>query len=183
MPITQDRMLALLEAADDYRNAWDRAQNYMNGLDEALASSRMTVEQAWSEARLLLKSTLQLNTPIKTTETLIKEITHFKAFKKRNIKAAQWQREKRDGVRAPRTKFTPKHNHGGHRQSQNQRLDSYIPDFGAAPELELEAPAGLSAETKARIEQGVADQLAADEYNEQYGSPAQPSPKPGVEQK
>lgn len=165
MPITQNRMLALLDAAQDYQHGWKRAQAFYLGIREAVAQQRMTQDAGWEQLETLLNSTLQLRTPIQTTETLTRETTHFRLTRKRNEDAARWAREKREG-RPPkaqkRTKEQRKHSLENENRFQNTdhlqvQSDSELV-FDEAPAVETEIATGyipkeLDPDTKARIEQ------------------------------
>lgn len=95
MPITQTRMIALIDAARDYQQAWERAQEAFQLLNSAVNDGITTHQQAWYQVENLLTSSLRLVSPITTTKTLEREITHFRLMKKRNENSAKWQRKAR----------------------------------------------------------------------------------------
>lgn len=95
MPITQDRMLALISAAQDFQQAWKRAQYQFNQITARFQAGELTLEEAWNETGLLMSSQLQLDAPIQSNVTIATEVKHFQHAKARNIKTARWQRERR----------------------------------------------------------------------------------------
>lgn len=96
MPITQDRMLALIDAADDYRYA-------LEGLIEQIETIRAAkaANQDYREAIAFLlqppRIASMLHDPVRTATTLATERAHFKAAKNRNIRHADYLRRKRAG--------------------------------------------------------------------------------------
>lgn len=96
MPITQSRMLALIDAAQDYQQAWRKIVNFFNSREQAIGLGQTTHERAWNELYLHIQSTMALERPITTTETIARETEHFRHASKRNKRSAAWQRKKRD---------------------------------------------------------------------------------------
>lgn len=97
MPITQNRMLALISAAQDFQQAWRKAQDQFDLITARNQAGEITLEDAWNETGLLMASQLQLEHPIQSNVTIATEVKHFQHARSRNIKTARWQRERRHG--------------------------------------------------------------------------------------
>ena len=154
MAITQDRMIALLDAAQDYQHAWKAAQTAFNGLHAAVERGTMTVEQAWAQSVMIMQSSLQLRSPIQTTETLTRETTHFKLMYRRNQNSAEWQRAVRAGETPVRKRLPQKRKPRPRALLEQSRLEGLGTAPASAPttfESEYK-PGNLSAEDKERIE-------------------------------
>lgn len=141
MPITQDRMLALLAAAQDYQQAWDRAEAFAQTVQRSLDERRITTQEACAQLLLVLTSQMQLQRPTMTATTIAEERIHFRIFKQRNIRAAERQRLRRGGTQA----------------HINSYLEADRAEVAAETEVTLEMPEyeigdRLTAEEKARIE-------------------------------
>lgn len=94
MPITQDRMLALIDAADDYKYALEGLVAQI----EAIRAARASGQDYREPLAFLLQSpriASMLHDPVATATTLATERAHFKAARGRNIRHAEYLRRKR----------------------------------------------------------------------------------------
>jgi hypothetical protein len=130
MPITQNRMLALISACQDYQQALlELGQRLITALGEGTPE---TLEPLAEQPQLLLRR------PVETTTTLRLEIAHFKRNERRNVRIAEKMRRKRraEGV-LPLA--------AGRISLETHHLDGQV----------NYPPASLSAETRREIEEWV----------------------------
>lgn len=114
MPITQPRMIALLNAAIDYQQAFDAAVGLLERELQRAISGQLTWEGAARNMELLVKHQGMLTHPIQSYSIIQVERAHWRSHARRNINAAQRQAQKRasqgGGVKrpqrtGPRTQF------------------------------------------------------------------------------
>lgn len=150
MPITQDRMLTLLAAAQDYQQAWDRAAHFATKTEQAVEGQYLSKEEAYHQLLMVLRTPMQLLHPVLTGAAIEREREHFRLFKARNIRTAEKQRQRRG--RPPRVQHA----------TNNFYLDAERAEVEAEGEMELELPEyevgdRLSPEEKERIERELGD--------------------------
>lgn len=92
MPITQDRMLALLHAAQDYRHALTTIIETIKQHERAVEFGRETMEVAMQVIFAQSNPAVLLTEPEATVATLTIEAKHFKDNAKRNTREKLRQR-------------------------------------------------------------------------------------------
>lgn len=109
MPITQDRMLALLHAAQDYRHALSTLVETIKKHEQAVEFGRESLESA---ARIIFAqatANVLLTEPEASVATLIVEAKHFQDHGRKNVRERLRQRKRREqpesvaGFTAPRS--------------------------------------------------------------------------------
>jgi hypothetical protein len=95
MPITQPRMIALLNAAIDYQQAFDAAVQFLQRELQRAERGQLTWEEAARNMELMVKHTGMLTHPIQSYSIIQVERAHWRSHARRNINAAERQREKR----------------------------------------------------------------------------------------
>jgi hypothetical protein len=88
MPITQSRMIALINAAHDFEQALDKAKHMTNSYWQMAHSGSMSWQEAFTLANTALSTDQYLQTPIQSGQTIAVERSHFKSAAKRNDRAA-----------------------------------------------------------------------------------------------
>lgn len=97
MPISQDRMIALIRATQDYSNAVNFLISIIQSNTQRAASGEITAEKALFEnINMHTRVELLLHEPIQSSSTLTREAHHFKLTAKRNIRMAARARRKRE---------------------------------------------------------------------------------------
>lgn len=195
MPITQNRILALIDAARDYQQAWRKAVQFFAGQASAIQAGLTTHEQAWAQLAIIMQSHIALESPITTTETLARETEHFRTAFKKNIQSAKWQRTKR-GLNPQAKEYGLDSTQQAKQKSKHFSNPIKQPGTGPEPETKPEpepeikmisestdaqqvnadsdlfSEPELSPETRAKIDRELETQLAAEAYQDQYGQPA-----------
>src|SRR5258708_19099946 len=95
MPITQDRMIALLNAGIDYQQAFDRSIEILKEEFEKGENGEITWEQAAWNMHILVSPTGLLAKPIQSYSIIQVERAHWRSNARRNINAAKRQEQKR----------------------------------------------------------------------------------------
>lgn len=98
MPISQERMLSLIEAGEDAMAALARGETLVRREVENVAEGRMTAEDALGNIAGMLKSSLLLEHPVATAVTLSTERRHFAKFGRHNQQVRDRMRKKRGGL-------------------------------------------------------------------------------------
>jgi hypothetical protein len=99
MPITQSRMIALINAGRDYKQAFENARQSI----EVHMKAAQDKEESWEEALTHIWSfTLPklLVTNMNSAAVLEVEYSHFRSFQNKNNRAAKAARRRRDGMTA-----------------------------------------------------------------------------------
>lgn len=110
MPITQDRMLSLIGAAQDYEQALTGLVETINSFHTRALRGELSVEDALSSLAANSHPGMLLKYPLDTPVVLRIEATHFAREKRRNARKAEKLRENRmaDFYNQPR----PQRGHG-----------------------------------------------------------------------
>lgn len=96
MPITQSRMIALLHAAQDYQDAFEKVKRMIGTTAELVAAKRLPAEVGISQLKDMITDYM-LDNPINTMVTIGAEGKNFKPWKvRRNDREAEKARRKRD---------------------------------------------------------------------------------------
>lgn len=193
MPITQNRMLDLIEAAQDYRQAWTNGVNQFAKEQSNIEAGLETYEQAWFNLGLLLRSVTALQNPIKTTETIAKEIEHFRISYRKNITSANWQRAKRGAETHPieygidpgvqTSRFAKTQIVTRPVQTSYLPVDPRLANLGNTDGVQIQSdteldfePGQISPEAQERIKQELDTLGHKEDYEREYG-PKQPQSK------
>lgn len=180
MPITQDRMLELISAAQDYKQAFERLIDAIAVYSHDAESGKKTHETALQLIAVTANASIMLRDVVTSSQTIIAETLHFKMNKKRNARKADRAREQREYQRlglprsdkpttAPRTLIPPEslasstYNHVSRIDSQSEsppdrQMISKSTDanqVNANSELEFDelGQAAKSPESRARVDQ------------------------------
>lgn len=108
MPITQDRLISLINAATDYQLAFAEAKRVIVSQVEASERSQITQTEALTNIRNFISAPdAFMQRPIETITALIQEKAHFRATAQANRRAARRAelRRRRNGVE-PRADIT-----------------------------------------------------------------------------
>lgn len=95
MPITQPRMIALLNAAIDYQQAFDAAVGLLERELQRAIDGKLTWEGAARNMELMVKHQGMLTHPIQSYSIIQVERAHWRSHARRNINAANRQAQKR----------------------------------------------------------------------------------------
>ena len=182
MAITQSRVIAILNAAQDYEQALTRAIGLIRVHASQAKDGVVTWQQAMETTVLLVSASALLTRAITTNKTLASERQHFKDFARRNERAAIRMAQKRGASQRPRREalgvhqdyleFVPQHTTAPREIAREGRLygsllddvdaqQRYAPDPSLAeddewappePPAEATLPSTLDDETKARID-------------------------------
>lgn len=109
MPITQDRMLALISAAADYQQALQRACKFVSDAQHSIRLGADPIETVEELAGLIKEAGL-LRNPLKSHSTILLEEQHFKKEKHKNIRHKQRAQARREaeGIVSRQTAPMPK---------------------------------------------------------------------------
>ncbi len=201
MPITQSRMIALVSAAQDYKQALDQVCGFITKQHERHTAGQITSDQACELLFSSANAMFLLAQPIESALAIVAEAKHFRVNSRRNERKAEKARENRLAERAgqPRPKrlsTAPKRIDRLSEQetSFHQRLHGshkpdgkYEPDFGDEVDLggatepeevidENYVPKELTAERKAEIEKEMELAERQREFLERYGDPSKTKP-------
>lgn len=97
MTISQQRMIALINAALDYKGALEDIQALANAEFSQARYGAKSWQAAADAVALYLARDMMLNHPTRSAEIISVEAAHFKRFKRRNDRNADWMRRKRAG--------------------------------------------------------------------------------------
>jgi hypothetical protein len=112
MPITQDRVIAILNAAQDYEQALSRAVGLIRTHAQQAKDGVITWQEAMETTMMLVSAGALLTRSITTNKTLAAERQHFKDFARRNERSARRMAEKRSEfgpVRHPKRQSVGQH--------------------------------------------------------------------------
>lgn len=167
MPITQDRMIAVLNAAQDYEQALQRAVALIRTHAQQAKDGVITWQEAMENTVMLVSAQALLTRTITTNKTLGAERQHFKAFARRNERSAKRMKEKRNefgptrdtkrqqlGIHQDYLEFVPAERTTAPREiSREGRLyGSLLDDVDRIMPQQAQQTQGLSPETMAEIE-------------------------------
>ena len=178
MPITQTRMLGVINAGLDCYNALLRATSIINEICEAQRINGTDARDALEAIRYDIQITRLLRDPLATAAILAAEQKHFSKSARRNDRLADRQRERRgtpiqqqrrqnDGLdsRLPIIPPISHHHHQSHHQNQSlmppNRRDAIAreaasyqlpPDHPDIPDDPNLPPQGTSAEDEDKID-------------------------------
>lgn len=110
MPITQSRMLELLDAAHDYQQALQQVAEFVEQQQRHVEAGRITPEQAYQQIAIAVQPSFLLQEPVLSPTILILEAKHFKAFRKKNDSAKESMRRARAGLPRTPSKFSHSNN-------------------------------------------------------------------------
>lgn len=132
MPIKQDRMLKLISAGQDYRQALDKLIKLIEVEQHGQMSGTQTPAEALDHIVLTAQVVFLLHTPGESQATLEIEAAYFKTNQRRNVKAAEWQARKRlrrgEGLPVLARAIST---NDPHYLPRNKRLDAEIAEFDA----------------------------------------------------
>lgn len=123
MAITQDRMIAVLNAAQDYEEALSKAIGLIQKHAKEAHEGIISWQEAMEATYLMVSIGGLLTRAATTNKTLGAERQHFKAFAQRNKRAAKRAAEKRGPTRNPQ-----RQNLGVH-----QDYIEFVPERSTAP--------------------------------------------------
>ncbi len=89
MPITQNRMLLLLKAAQDYQQALESVIENLNQQSHMVSTGQRTLESAWELAVIGINPIILLSDPVQSAKTIMAEAIHFNANHAQNVKKAE----------------------------------------------------------------------------------------------
>ncbi len=95
MPITQDRMLSLLAAGEDYQQALERYWVVAQSTRQRVAAGQITAQQGFDLLAIETRPEWLLKYPYDSPAVLKLEHLHFKRESKRNKRKAEKARENR----------------------------------------------------------------------------------------
>lgn len=137
MPITQDRMLSLLEAGKDYRMGLRRAVAEVKAALDAYQRGSLEASHALVNLELMISEDLLLRTPGASQARLAIEEEHFRRTRRENERNKIKMRRKREALRDP----------------NSPRPDSLIRSPGLGPdEEEAGLPAAFGPEVEVEAE-------------------------------
>lgn len=160
MPITQSRMIALLRAAQDYKQALESVCETLARQDEQHRTGQITIKQAAAVCFMSARAVVMLSDPIHSAETIGIEAAHFRANERRNNKKATKAREHRQAAGTPIAPTAPSRMDGTFtrgqaiatrlgaaqtREHQHQRWARMNPE-------DLQAPTSISEESRREAE-------------------------------
>lgn len=99
MPITQPRMLDLLDAAQDYRQAVSQIIAIARDENTRVSTGQTSLKDSFEYLVTNMNPLLLLKEPTKSEITIILEAKHFKKFREQNIRKARKLRENREADR------------------------------------------------------------------------------------
>lgn len=99
MPITQDRMLSLLAAAQDYQDAMNRFFALAESTRLQVEVGSLTLDQGFTTLAISLRPELMLQFPFQSPTVIRLEVAHFTRERKRNERKAEKARENREADR------------------------------------------------------------------------------------
>jgi hypothetical protein len=150
MAITQDRMIAILNAAQDYEQALGKAIGLIQKHAKEAHDGIITWQEAMEATYLMVSVGGLLTRAATTNKTLGAERQHFKAFARRNERAAQRAAEKRGPTQRPQRQnkgvpqdyieFVPEHSTAPKTIQKEGRLYGSILDDVDAMQKEKYAP-------------------------------------------
>lgn len=95
MPITQDRMIKLITAAQDFDRALTLAESIVQSAYSRVAKGETSAEDELAQLGAQIVASFLLRHPIDSASTLAVEASHFKKAAKRNRRAQRQQAAKR----------------------------------------------------------------------------------------
>lgn len=111
MPITQDRMIALISAARDYKQALTRVTTAISNASTRVSLGQSSLQEAFGEICNYEQIVLLLQDPLNSPSVIEIEAAYFKRNARRNIAAAKWQAEDRalkaQGITPARKSYKP----------------------------------------------------------------------------
>jgi hypothetical protein len=121
-------MIALLSAAQDYRQALSTFIDLVRTNDNKISEGEISQGEAYQQAIANASLSILLREPITSSSTILLEAQHFKHARSRNIRKAEKMRENRAAERA-----------GEPRPDRGQSRGLLFPEFGAISPEELDA--------------------------------------------
>jgi len=101
MPITQARVIAIINAGLDYQQALDKAIAKVSTEVRRVLAKQISAQEAISEISVFCERQWLLLDEASSFATLSMERSHFKSHMKKNESAAKWQREYRRRMGVP----------------------------------------------------------------------------------
>ena len=99
MPYTQDRMLALLSAAQAWKSAGEALHQIIQDTNRSFASAPTADwPEIWAAALMQSRETLAYCVTLESMQAIATETAHFKAHGARNIRERNRQRARRAGL-------------------------------------------------------------------------------------
>lgn len=89
MPITQDRMVLLLKAAQDYQQGLETIIESFNQQAHMVSTGQRDLQSAWELAQISVNPLLLLSNPIQSAKTIMAESIHFNSHHAQNVKKAE----------------------------------------------------------------------------------------------
>lgn len=108
MPITQPRMIALINAAADFQQAAESIIGAITDESRNVKAGRLTAEEALYNLNLL-SLRLTLKNPERSFTTLAIESDHFRKNHRRNTRATERKAERRAGLPGRQQSHDPAH--------------------------------------------------------------------------
>lgn len=124
MPITQDRMLALIAAADDFARALRTAYAEVIHANERVRTAHADPAEELNNLTMLLSPNMLLHNPVDSQLAIEHERKHFKTVRGRNRASANWQRRKRERERNERPNIRELMEHTPPRGTQQQLIQN-----------------------------------------------------------
>ena len=179
MPISQDRMIALISAAQDYQRAIDRMENILSQNLSRISRGELSTEDFLSNLPVLLSSSALLDNLPLSLKTIALEAAHFKRVQQRNLRSAHRQSKKRNplGNLSPHKTTAPPSLDSNSRISLSRKITQEF--------LENSSPIGprltrgkspiekstLSSEDTQRVNQEVELETAPEGHKGKFSSP------------
>lgn len=95
MPITQQRMINLINAASDYEQAFNQAVSIISRINKQARDNQLSIPEALLEIDQAIRHVGLLVHPIDSSKIIALERAHFKSVARTNDKAANKQERKR----------------------------------------------------------------------------------------
>lgn len=95
MPITQQRMIELIHAGEDFQQALTLAESLVQSAYSRASSGQTTHQAELDQLGAQIVASLLLRDPIDSASALAVEASHFRRVQKHNSRAARQQRLKR----------------------------------------------------------------------------------------
>lgn len=137
MPITQDRMIALISAGRDYKQALDRVTNAIGANVKRAREGMVSPTEALFELEMYEQVILLLNDPLKSASIIEIEAAYFKRNARRNEAAAAWHKEDREAKARGEKPFRKAY-----------KPDKGLPDNRPHAPMPATVPSGLIREIK-----------------------------------
>lgn len=202
MPITQSRMIALIQAAQDYQRALDQVTEMIEMQRQLVEEGQRTHQQACEILFLSAHAKFLLSQPVESALTILAEARHFKLNQRRNDRKAAKARDRRSpGLRPQYSTTAPRSIHSAPEPDPSlyQQFSGDAPTTETWTERQARADAGLDAmaepeftiadispEDKAKIEADMeaikSNQAVADSFGDLLAPvrfPLTPPDKPG----